>query len=1010
MNKKIKYTIAPLIACFFETCSKSFGSLGHCILTKLGPLDTWAFRHLGTCVAGLLVFGFLGISGISAGDAAPPVSPALIPLAPLQAELTALNASKQSSTSKRRACKGVIRDAQALIESQPEAANRFPVLALILKAQQRLLGMDNNQRNRDAFFKTCAALAKAPGAYSAYRLNAEMMLSERDLSARDADAEERTKVLTEMVQRYRNTPGEVESLMAAIRVATKLGAYELKEQLVKDLSERFAGSPTAIAYRRKLIGASRMDIVFTGTFEGFNGTSISFPFDRLGYPYLAIFWSKDAPMALEKLKQLKEQQEQAPDAFEIYSFNLDQLPDGGNSIIKSVGLKCTVLRLPGGRQSETFLTYALHDPAALRVNQFGHAIVPPSQSVHFKNQEEAKKFAHSTVYDEFAYQAAGRMIDLNQYDRHLSQIQSLLIGDLLVAGGEWPSFAKATAGKQVANGEGTGTASPLASELKAIQECFVAPPLRYRLTGSDALAHYKRANELCIKAITTHPKASDLWKVRNYRMIALMGMASISGSQDYFQEAIKEARTTVAVNLPEEAGVVARFCLAKEALRDGSESARDIVNAFITHCGGEKAGLKACSAACVLAIHADSRELYQQYRSKILKSPNQTQALASFSSFLCNRYHQYYLFKGNPNYYLYSREYRFTERRYMIDDGLAPMMQPLPPLQLKTLDGKTVSLPNKKSDVLTLLLFVEPPANGSNELASEIYAPAVPTIKKKKNPQPSGLLASANALDGQNINNGLQCITIFLSDDVARVKAIRDKYSLSSLITVLPGGLKNPIVNQLGILSADRNVNSFLVRRDGTIAWSKNGLPYQMSGLLSYISTIGWNVQINVCDSEAGYRALKEKDYKKALHLFSGTYLKKGGVDDSTLTAALLQARSESDSKWKSSRFHGSALAHIGLKDYEAALVDIDHAISWHLRRNQFNHDPEKPCSTMTYMQTTRSKILDGLGRSSEAREARNKAALKPTDYPTYYSRIRGFNKPYEAFENRLSIVAKEIK
>ena len=59
---------------------------------------------------------------------------------------------------------------------------------------------------------------------------------------------------------------------------------------------------------------------------------------------------------------------------------------------------------------------------------------------------------------------------------------------------------------------------------------------------------------------------------------------------------------------------------------------------------------------------------------------------------------------------------------------------------------------------------------------------------------------------------------------------------------------------------------------------------------------------------------------------------------------------------------------------------------------------------------TSRAKALDGLGRSSEARAARNKAAVEPTHYPTHYSRIRGFNEPYEAFEERMSIVAKEIE
>jgi hypothetical protein len=918
--------------------------------------------------------------------------PAPIPetaLTPLQAEFAALKTSRTSSSTKRRACKGVIRDAQALVKAHPDAPNRFPVLALQLKAQQRLLQMENTQRNRDAFFATCQALAKAPDTYSKYRLNAELMLSDRDLSARDADAEERIRVLVEMWQRYRDTPGELDFLMGAVRLATQLGDYKFKEQLLKDMSERFAGNPTAINYRRTLIGATRMDIVFSGTFERLDGGSMTFPFDRLGHAYYAIFWSKESPEALEKLKQLKQQQEEAPGLFEIYSFNLDELPDGGHSVITSIGLQCTVLRLPGGVQSETFRTYALHSPAALRVNHFGHAIVPPNMSVHFQNAEEAKAFAHSTVYDEFAYpllMGHGHVPGYGHYDRHLSQIQSLLIGDLLLAGG--PSTVPA---------------------LRAIQACFLPVPLRYRLSTAEALAQYKRANELCVKAIAATPKASDLWQLRNYRTVALMGMANLSGSPDHFREAVKEARMTVGQDLPDGAGVVARFCLAKEALRQGGASAKAIVEGLVADCGGEKAGLKAHTAAALLAIHADSRELYRLCRSRILESPEHTQELTPFVTFLRNRYHQYYLFRGNPVFYLYSREYRFAERRYMIDDGLTPMTLLLPSFQLKDLDGKTISLPDKKSEMLTMLLFVEPSAGGSNELAAAIYAPPVEPTKRNKNPAPSGFLASAYSLAGQD-NNGLQCITVFLSDDVARVRAIRDNCSLPGLVTVLPGGLNNPIVNQLGVLSADRNVNSVLIRRDGTIAWSKNGLPYQMAGKLTYISTVGLRVQINVCDSEAGYRALKEKDYEKALHLFAGTYLQKGEAGDSKSTPALLQARNESDSKWKSSRLHGRALAHLGLKDYEAALVDVDSAVSWHLRKNQFNHDPENPCTTMIHMQTTRSKALDGLGRTSEAKAARNKAAVEPTDYPTHYSRIRGFNEPYEAFENRMSIVAEEIR
>jgi len=536
-----------------------------------------------------------------------------------------------------------------------------------------------------------------------------------------------------------------------------------------------------------------------------------------------------------------------------------------------------------------------------------------------------------------------------------------------------------------------------------IQACFLSVPYRYRLSRAEALAQYRKASELCVKAIAATPKAPELWRVRNYRIVALMGIASLSNSATHFDQAVEESRVTVGLDLPDGAGVIARFCLAKAALRRGDACAKTIVEGLVADCGGEKAGLKAHAAAAILAIHADSRELYQAFRARILGSETHPQSLAPFVAFLRDRYHQYYVFRGNPLFYLYSREYRFTERRYKIDVGLTPVTLPLPDMQLKGLDGKPVSLPARKSERLTLLLFVEPSADGSNELARAIYAPPGEPTPRNKNPEPTGLLASAYGLARRH-NNGLQYMTVFLSDDVARVKSIRDKHSLPGVVAVLPGGLDNPVVNQLGILSADRNVNSFLIRRDGTIAWRKNGLPYQMSGRTGYISPLAWESQIAGCDTEAGYRALKAKAYEKALQLFSGTYLEKVEADTPILP------HHETAHKWKASRLHGRALAQLGLKKYEAALEDVDNAIAWHLRKGQFNHDAETPCTTMIHLQITRSKALDGLGRTSEARAARNKAAVKPTHYPTHYSRIRGFNEPYEVFEEKMSIVAKEIE
>lgn len=904
----------------------------------------------------------------------------------LKTELAELKTSRNSSSAKRRVVKGVIRKAQELIKVNPEAENRFQVLAFIMNSQQSLLGMENNKRNRDAFYKTCEALAKAPDEYSEYRLKAELILSERDLSSRDADAVERAKALKDIIKGYRDTPGELESLMAGISIATQLGDYDLKGKFLKAMRERFAGDSKAIAYRRKLIGATKMDILFTGIFERLDGTSISFPIDRLGHPYYVIFWSKESPTAIAKLKQLKKQQDEYPELIEIYSMNLDEVPDAGNSIIKEIGLKCTVLKLPGGKNSDAFLTYAINQPSALRVNQYGHLIIPPTITAHTKNEADSdeEKLPHSGGFDGFAFPVSKESkyrLSLEDCDRLFQQIQSLFIGDVLVLGDGWEPIQ----GKSSPN-----TINP--ETISAIRVCFVKPPMRYRLTKEQALENYRKADELSYAAITEFPEAKNLWRVRNYRIIALIGMANLKANPEFFEKAVKEAKINSALPLPKGAAVIPQFCLAIDKFRKKRKINTKVLEDFIAKC--KDPGPIAYCAATILSMYADSRDLYNKYRNIYLASKDLPSDLDSFTSFLKDRYHQFYVFKGSPSFYLYSRIYRFVEQNYIVDNSLTPMKEPFPEFDLKTLDGKTLSLPDTKTDVLTVVVFVEPPASG-DELPGNFYSPPQAPTKKRPNPQPGGELGDILAIEKKHVNKGVRVITVFLSDDVKQIKAIRDRYDLNGTIAILPGGITNPAVNQLGILSADRSPNVLLIRRNGTIAWRKNGLIYQMVGKnRHHVASNGLRQQIVACDAEAGARALQAKNYIRAKRLFSETLAK----------------TFEGWHKWNSSLAHGRALADFALKDYESALKEIDTAIEKHLKRGQFNHDPERPCSSMIHMHSTRAKILDALGRKSEALRSKNKAALKPTDYPTTYSRVMGFNRPYEAFEERLSIIAKEIE
>ena len=158
----------------------------------------------------------------------------------LQQQITTIN-TQTSAVKKRRACKTIIRKGNSLVEANPTAPNRYPVLAIVFQTQIQLLALDNSDRNREALFKTCATLAKAPEQYAKLRLEADFLLMEIEMSGKKADLKERTQALADLIQRYRDTPAEAKSLMMATLIAPKLEAFGLGKQINKAMDERFAG-------------------------------------------------------------------------------------------------------------------------------------------------------------------------------------------------------------------------------------------------------------------------------------------------------------------------------------------------------------------------------------------------------------------------------------------------------------------------------------------------------------------------------------------------------------------------------------------------------------------------------------------------------------------------------------------------------------------------------------------------------------------------------------------------
>jgi hypothetical protein len=138
---------------------------------------------------------------------------------------------------------------------------------------------------------------------------------------------------------------------------------------------------------------------------------------------------------------------------------------------------------------------------------------------------------------------------------------------------------------------------------------------------------------------------------------------------------------------------------------------------------------------------------------------------------------------------------------------------------------------------------------------------------------------------------------------------------------------------------------------------------------------LAMKLHIEACDAEFAYRALAEGGFEQAKRVFSGP----------------LPPEKDERYQWHGPRLHGRALANIGLKDWAAALADIDAAIEAH--QKGFGHRPGSPCESALGMQRARAVILENLGREDEARAARVGSAIQSAPCPM---------TPYEIFYQKL--------
>jgi hypothetical protein len=445
---------------------------------------------------------------------------------------------------------------------------------------------------------------------------------------------------------------------------------------------------------------------------------------------------------------------------------------------------------------------------------------------------------------------------------------------------------------------------------------------------------YRRAEKLCNAAIKKHPQSPDLWRVRNRRIIALIGMCNLAREPKYMAQAVEEAKAMLATELPPGADLVARFCLAKDALWGKGTIPGVLLRDFIGAEGVGQAPAKTLTAAAVLAIEANAEPLHQECRQRLLGlSDEDYPELWPVLSLVRDRHHNHRMFWGNPGRWGYSETQRY-KGRYVVSGVATPeKANRVLVATLKDLDGRDLRIPQDLGGKMAGVVFVEPPKDASDRALC---------VKRVKD------------FASQFSRQGVPVIVAFLSEDTGAVKTMIKECDGAFRAAMVPGGLGNPLVRRLGILSSDRIPNPFLLHGDGAIAWWISGLSYTvartpMAGTVS--PAIGIN--IDKVRTDRVFQPLEQGDFKRAVLLLTESLPpKKGG-------------------NWTADRFQGRALAYMGLNNWEAALTDIDAALS---QRAADSRHKKAISLGEAEMHFAKSTILKKLGRDQEAAKERTTA------------------------------------
>ena len=759
--------------------------------------------HRMSTIALLLAVFCLAAKAVSADE------PPLISADKIESLQTQLDEATQAKSSARKklALRRVIRTCDDVLEKNRAAANRYEMLGVLFSSQQKLIGLDNSALNRRSFLETCRQLITAPNEYAAIRLDADLLISQAELAQQGADPQTRAEALRPLVARYRDTEVEAKVIRIAMLMALEFGDAGLISYMRQVIAERFPGNLEMINFQRDKLAGQVFGAPFIGRFELSDGTPVCFPMDFLGKTTALYFWSKDNG-GLEDIRELAEAWKKvkadsdATDRYQFVSFNLDDLPDAGESVLRELGVDWPAIRLPKGRENPIYKTYVRGDPFKLTMAPTGYTAMFMSGAGSSGRGTKSK-----SGYERSLQSSLARVWTKPQYT---SQFQSLLAGDFLVTDpeGDFDPAAPPEWKAVVAGGSGQpqqlqrGASVVPDDKLQAIQDCFVKAPERYRLTSQQAQANYEKADALCQHVIDEYPDATDLWMVRNRRIVALMGLWKVEGSPARFADAFKEAQHALDQGYPDGTELIARLCVARHKLREPDQDFLSVISQFVSQ---QPTVATANAVASLLALEISERRLHEKYRRASLDQHAVTPMVWNATSFLLDRYHRYWMYQ--PPFvagWTYGRR-----QGHFLAVGTPEDARRTVQLELKTLDGKILRIPEDNRGKWTIIEF-RPDAETASHLAR--YGTFT-------NERPVNDARQFVAILNEDVDAAREAYAKRLEEQQKRKQA-PDHFQTM----LVAGGIKHPIVQQLGILADGVKPDILIIRPDGTIAAFLSGM------------------------------------------------------------------------------------------------------------------------------------------------------------------------------------------